>query len=140
MVAAREAAVRFLANRLRPVPTDLGAHVRKLIADLDSAEFPVRKAALRELEKVGADAEPALRRALKGTPSTEVRRRVTGLLERLSGVPSPELRRGRALQVLELVGTPEARRLLESLARGAPEARLTQEAEAALRRWRPPPP
>jgi hypothetical protein len=36
--------------------------------------------------------------------------------------------------VLERVGTAEARRLLEALARGAPEARLTQEAKAALAR------
>ncbi len=38
----------------------------------------------------------------------------------------------RAVEVLERVGTPEARQILEDLARGAPEARLTREAKAAL--------
>ena len=91
---------------------------------------------MQELAKVGADAEQALRRALEGRPSAEVRRDATALLSRIPAVlPSPEdLRRGRALPVLELVGTPEARRLLETLSRGAPESRLTQEASAALRR------
>jgi hypothetical protein len=36
--------------------------------------------------------------------------------------------------VLEYSATPEARQLLESLTRGAPEAQLTQEAKAALER------
>jgi hypothetical protein len=40
----------------------------------------------------------------------------------------------RAVLALEARGTPEARRLLEKLADGAPEAWLTQESRAALRR------
>jgi hypothetical protein len=36
--------------------------------------------------------------------------------------------------VLEDVGTAPARRILEALAGGEPEARLTREAKAALRR------
>jgi uncharacterized protein YjiS (DUF1127 family) len=39
-----------------------------------------------------------------------------------------------AVQVLEAVGTPEARSVLESLARGVANARLTREARAALER------
>jgi len=40
----------------------------------------------------------------------------------------------RALEVLEQVGTPEARQVLTTLATGAPHARLTREAKAALDR------
>ncbi len=40
----------------------------------------------------------------------------------------------RTVEVLEIAGTPEARQVLEQLAKGAPEARLTQEAKASLER------
>jgi hypothetical protein len=40
----------------------------------------------------------------------------------------------RAVAVLEDIGTQSTRRLLEELAKGAPEARQTREAKASLRR------
>ena len=40
----------------------------------------------------------------------------------------------RAVEVLEGLGTPEAKKLLEELARGAPGAALTRDADAALKR------
>jgi hypothetical protein len=42
----------------------------------------------------------------------------------------------RAVEVLEHVGTPDARRLLQELAHGLPGARLTSEAQPSLRRLR----
>ena len=44
------------------------------------------------------------------------------------------LRCFRAVAVLEQIGTPEAKQLLLNLSEGAPEARLTREAKAALGR------
>ena len=44
-----------------------------------------------------------------------------------------------SVQVLEQVGTQEARRVLDGLARGAPAARLTREAKASLERIAKPP-
>jgi hypothetical protein len=126
--------VPFLKERLRPVSPAGSEQVARLLADLDSDEFGVRERATRELAKLEEAAEPALRRALAGHPSPEVRRRVTGLLEGLEGRSPYWLRRLRALEVLELAGTPECRQVLQDLARGAPEARLTREAQAALRR------
>jgi hypothetical protein len=43
-------------------------------------------------------------------------------------------RQSRALEVLEHIGNPESRRVLLALAQGAPHARLTKEAKAALDR------
>jgi hypothetical protein len=40
----------------------------------------------------------------------------------------------RAIQVLEQIGTSEAKELLAALAGGAPEARITQEAMSCLQR------
>jgi len=96
----------------------------------------VREKAQEELAALGDLAEPALLRSLENKPSVEMRRRVQTLLERLRGpVTRPEfLQALRALAVLEDIGTPEARRLLQELAKGAPEARLTREAKASLRR------
>ena len=73
----------------------------------------------------------------EGSASAEVRRRVEGLLESQEpgGRQAPQaLRQVRAVEVLESAGTPEARQLLEALARGVAGARLTREARAALDR------
>jgi hypothetical protein len=44
------------------------------------------------------------------------------------------LRSLRAIEVLEHLATPEARQVLQKLAEGAPNVRLTREAKAALAR------
>jgi RNA polymerase sigma factor (sigma-70 family) len=135
LVAAPEPAVRLLREHLRPAAAMAG-DVNRLLADLDSNEFAVREKASAKLAELGEDAESALRQVLEGKPSAEVRRRVEGLLNKLEREPlsGEPLRQARALEALEHCGTPEARRLLESLAQGAPEARLTREARTALER------
>ena len=129
-------AVSLLRERLKPVrPADAG-RVRRLLAGLDSKSFAVREKARKELEKLGENATAAVRKALEGKPSLEMRRRLQSLLQRL-GRPAAdaETRRGlRALAVLEDIGTSEARKILEALAAGLPAARLTQEAGETLGR------
>jgi hypothetical protein len=50
-------------------------------------------------------------------------------------VRSPEkLRHLRAIQVLEQIGDDPARQVLEQLAQGAPDARVTEAAKSALNR------
>ncbi len=65
-----------------------------------------------------------------------LRRWIEQVLARRNFPPdTPEQRRAvRAVQALEHAGTPDARRLLATLAGGIPEARLTREAKAALAR------
>jgi HEAT repeat protein len=130
----------LLNDRLRPAQPPDPERLRRLLADLDSDEFDVREAAARGLAELGEQAAPALRKSREAAPSAEVRRRLEGLLADavLAGrrpVRSPEtLRALRAVHVLEQVGTPEARHVLERLAQGAPEARITTEARATLER------
>jgi hypothetical protein len=84
---------------------------------------------------LGRAAEPALRQALKAPSSAEQRRRVVQLIETLEApAPAQEVSAARAVEVLEWIGTPEAQRLLEELARGAPGSWLTEEAAGARRR------
>jgi RNA polymerase sigma factor (sigma-70 family) len=135
LTTAADEAFVLLKDRLRPVKEAEPRRLRRLLADLDSDHFAVRQKAQQELEDLGDLAEPAMREALAGKPTLELRRSVEKLLEGLRG-PSrrPEVLRGvRAVAVLEGIGTPAARRLLEDLAAGAPGSRLTQEAKASLR-------
>ncbi|HWG44069.1 MAG TPA: PQQ-binding-like beta-propeller repeat protein [Gemmataceae bacterium] len=135
LVAAPDQALRLLQERLKPVETVDPRRIRRLLTDLDSGEFTVREAATKELEQIGDPADPLLRETLEKKPSLEVRRRVEGLLTRPWIVRSPPLlRRLRAMQVLEQLGTPKAVRLLEDHAKGAPAARATRDAKAALQR------
>jgi WD40 repeat protein len=108
--------------------------VERLIAKMEHESFQVREKALIALGKAGAEVWQALSEALKASPGPEKRRRLQELLDALpaSAFPPGFLRARRALEVLEWLGTPEARRLLEVLAKGAPGARLTADARATL--------
>jgi RNA polymerase sigma factor (sigma-70 family) len=130
--AAPRQAVGLLKEHLRPVAAADPKQTARLIADLDGDDFDTRERAARELEKLGEGAEGALRKALAGKPSAEAGRRIEALLNSVEGRQNLEMLRG--VEVLERLGTAEARELLETLARGAPGARLTREAKAALER------
>jgi dipeptidyl aminopeptidase/acylaminoacyl peptidase len=113
LAATPEQAVPFLAKQLHRKRTD-PAQIARLLADLDNDEFRVRKQATKELEKLGDEVEPALRRALKDKPSIEVRRRIEQILETIAppGVSPLLLRWLRVVEVLEWIGNPAARELL----------------------------
>jgi WD40 repeat protein len=133
---APEAAVRILRERLKPANAADAKRIEQMIAQLNDDDFEKREGASKELARIGPQAEKALRAAAKDPPSAEVARRVTELLTKIKeGAVSGEgLREARALEVLEGLGTPEAKKLLEDLAKGSAGAGLTQEAKAALER------
>jgi RNA polymerase sigma factor (sigma-70 family) len=135
LMAARSTAA-FLAKRLMPVAVPDDRRLARLVADLDAKRYQDREAATKELERLHVLAAPALRKTLTTDPSAETRRRIEGLLAKLSGPleRADLLRDVRAIEALEHIATPDARKLLEALAKGAAEARLTQDAKAALHR------
>jgi WD40 repeat protein len=136
LAGAPAQAVPALRERLRPATAVDARKIGKWIADLDSEEFAVRQRSEQELEKLGELAVPALTRLKAEPPSLESKRRAEQLLEKVTvqTLSTEQLRLVRALEVLELAGTAEARRLLEELAKGAPGALPTREAQAALDR------
>jgi WD40 repeat protein len=134
--AAPKRTVRFLDNQLRPVAVDT-QRVDRLVAELGSNSLEIRQKATAELEQLADLAGPALEKALTGKPTLEFQQRVEHLLAKLSiyKVPSPQLLQAlRAIQVLEQIGTADARQVLETLTGGADGAKLTREAKVALQR------
>lgn len=127
--------VPLLRERVK-VTGPTAAQIERLVADLDGDRFAVRQRATRELDEMGVTAEPVLRKALEGKPSLEVRQRIELLVGRMKGRPlTGELLRGwRALEILERVGNPEARKALEKFAEGPAAALIAEEAKASLGR------
>jgi len=135
LVAAPDQAVPLVKERLRPVPKPNTQEITRWIIDLDSDQFAVRQKATEGLEKVGEQAEAALRQRLTDKPSLDVRQRIEKLLINLEPQHSPKLLRGlRAVEILEYIGNSEAKKVLETLATGAKGATLTNEAKASLER------
>jgi WD40 repeat protein len=137
LAAAPDLALELFGRRLRPVVVNR-EHIPHLISQLDSKRYAEREAATRQLEALGLDASPQLRKVLDERPPLELRRRVDALLAIVHTVRPPrtaeERRRVRAVRVLETVGSPEARRLLAMLAEGPGDAEETWQAKAALER------
>jgi hypothetical protein len=136
LAESSDKAVSLLKEHLQPAPPIDVQRLKRLLADLDSERFAVREEARKGLEEMGDLALNALRRALAEKPSLEKRQRIELLLEKLHGpITRPEMLRAlRGVAVLEDIAIPGAKQLLATLARGAPEARLTQEAKASLER------
>ena len=126
----------WLGERLQPIALADAKRTAKLIAELDSNRFAVRDRAARDLEKLGEAAVPALREAVAGNPSVEMRQRIEALARRADSLSADRLRSLRSVEALEYSGTSDARAILEKLAGGLAEARLTREAKASVERLR----
>jgi WD40 repeat protein len=136
LVQHPEQAVPFLRTRLKAVAPLDANRLDRLIADLGSETTEVQETAVTELEKNLELAEPALRQAIsKGKASAESKKNMKDILAKPLAEPDAEtLRTLRALEVLEKIGTQEVRPVIEPLTRGAPGARVTQDASATLKR------
>jgi RNA polymerase sigma factor (sigma-70 family) len=135
LVADPEKTVPVLREKLHAVP-DLPRRIDTLIKHLGDEEFAVRESATKDLAAIGADAGPALRKAVTEDPSPEVRLRATGLINRLPTRSRPAATDARAVEVLEQIGTPEARAVLTTLAGRELDTLLKRDAAAALARLR----
>jgi RNA polymerase sigma factor (sigma-70 family) len=137
LVAAPKQALPFLQKNLPPLPAADPAW-RNWVKDLGSDKFAVRDKASRDLEALEEQAYPLLKEALTSSPPLETRQRIERLLDRLKYplTSSKTIRALRAVEVLERIGTEQARQVLHELAQGSPGARLTDDAKASLERLR----
>ena len=90
LARAPQQTLPLLRKEIKPVS---GEQLARLLADLDNDEFERREAAAKELAALGTFAEPALKAALKGDPSPEVRPQCRSRLLGRIRVASPASRR-----------------------------------------------
>ena len=132
--ASPEQAVTRIRERVRPAAAPDPKRLAQLPADLDSGQVASRRQAESELEGLGDLAEPALRKALEGDPPLVLRRRVERLLDKLNMSTAEQTRDLRAVELLEWMGSSDARQVLLSLADGVPGTRLTRVARGVVER------
>jgi RNA polymerase sigma factor (sigma-70 family) len=136
LIADADTAVALLAERLKPAPPVDSNRVQQWLEDLGSDDFDARQAATIALENLGDRIETMLRDVVTSGLALEAKRRVQSLIDKFDA-PIPDLlARSRALEALEQIATPAAVRLLETMAAGQSDARLTRQAAAALGRTR----
>lgn len=136
LIDKSDEAVKFLGQKLTPAAKANAEEIGKLIKALDHRRFQIRDQAIKDLAQLGGQAEASLKKALADKPSEETKQRIEQLLE---GIKKPtaggdELRSSRAIETLEKIGAQGALEHLRKLADGAPGARLTEEARAAVER------
>jgi WD40 repeat protein len=137
LAASPEQTLGKLKEALRPAPPLDTKAVAQWIADLEDKRFAVREKAMAELVKVGDSTWPTLRKVLENPPSLETRERILKIMGKVDDpiLPVPErLALMRDLELLERLPTPPAREFTTALATGEPDAWITQEAKAMLKR------
>jgi WD40 repeat protein len=135
LAASPQQAVPFLEEMVKlPVPSK---EVAQLVADLSAKEFATRENATAALMKLDKDMAPVLQRLLDEAPNPEVSRRLEQVLQKMGVEPLPRsyaLREVRAVEVLEMIGSKEARKTLQLWVSQLPASRVGREAKAALDR------
>jgi hypothetical protein len=135
-LAAPADAVKFFAEKVKPVEALDPKRIQRLLADLGSDMFAVREAASKALDGLDQQANPFLEKAMKSAQSLEQRSRLKRMIEQRQAAPltAEQLRQIRGVMVLERIGDGESKNLLQKWAGGPAGALLTMEASAALKR------
>jgi WD40 repeat protein len=128
-----KSAVPLLREKL-PVQKVDDKRVRQLVKELDADAFADREKAASELSALGPSAVPLLKTLQGDNAPAEVRRRLQEIVEGLARTEAEDFRLTRAVQVLELAATAEARQLLRGWSAGASSVSLADDARAALGR------
>ncbi len=136
LAAAPKDTAALIKAQVNPAAPLDEKRVNQLIAQLDDNDFQVREKASSELSALGERLVPMLKKALAANPPVEARKRLEELREKMTStvLTGDRLRLVRSVEVLERIGTPEAKQLLRDLAGWAAQTLLTTQARAALER------
>lgn len=135
-----DAAMKLLTAKFTaPVPKPIDIDLPAVIKKFDAPAFADRQAAIKKVKELGPRAAPALQEAIRTTESVEVRARSEELLDQMKAGPKthaagPDLRAVRAIEALERIGTPEAKKLLEGWTNHVSNPRIASEAAIAVQR------
>jgi hypothetical protein len=134
LAAAPDNAVALFEDKMRPVLRTDPALLDRIFRDLDAPEFAVRDKADRALNQLGVGALAGARERAGKSQSAEVKQRANRFLRRFDNtdIGPDRIRIARALEVLAMVNTPGARKLVETLAAGALEVWETEIARRTL--------
>ncbi len=133
MAANPKQTIDFLRRRVAPVAAADEAQVDRLVAQIMTGDYNARKRAVVDLRKIGAAAVPSLIKTQQQGGYNPLMQR---LLFEFQNLPESkeQIQVVRATWALERIGDASARKVLEELAAGASEARLTIQAKSALER------
>jgi hypothetical protein len=134
LAAAPLESVAWIKDQLKPAePIDV-KRIEELIRQLEANQYKVRQKATADLLEIGELAVPMIDKVLAGNPPLETRLRLQDLRKRMTGLvlSGARLQAFRAIEVLERIGTSEARAVLQTLAGGAAGALLTTQAQETL--------
>lgn len=136
LYAGGDEAVSFLKDKLVVQSDAERQQIVQALADLGSPQFQIREKATARLDLGGFRIKPYLAEAMASATDLEQKRRLTNLMTRSrnSYLDAEELRLNRSVYLLEQIGTPGARVVLEALARGHVNDLTVQTARASLGR------
>lgn len=136
LAADARQAVPALQGRLLGGVKEDAERFARLLRKLDDKAFTVRESAQKELEQWEDLPRGLVNKEAASHPSAEVRTRLKRVIETRKEVdPAAErVRLLRAIEVLEHIGTMEARQALQAVTEGALEPWVKEEARASLGR------
>ncbi len=120
---------RGIQERLRVSHKVDTSRFRQFLLDLDNEQFSRREKAQQEIISLGLTVEPMLLQESKRADSAEFKHRINDILTQFKIERRFALR---AIKILAIIHTPEARRILVQLAEGAPDLDVTRDAKIAL--------
>jgi WD40 repeat protein len=110
--------------------------IHGLVQQLSSARFIERDKAAAELIRLREQSLDGLTKAAEAATDLDTKRQMRAALKSVREAMAADFRLwSRALEVLEWIGTPDAKSLVETWSRGAKWARRTEMAHDSLNRW-----